>query len=320
MATAGGIRLFDADPDLLERIPEPDRPLALRSALVPVHRAPVGPLDMSDLAGATWGGLVTEGLLACEVGVAGSTAAELIGAGDVLLPAPGPGQAFMVPSQAAWTVLEPVTVAVLDEHFGPIARRWPQVAGLLLERTQRRVHRLAIAQAIGHLTRVDTRVLVTLWVLADRWGRVGSDAIVLPVRLTHRTLARLIGARRPSVTSAISDLSRRGLVARREDGAWLLPGGPPAELERFHLQPQILPAPAPPPRPGALAPEVRRDAHVPDRVRTLLAAYDQQARRVQRLAERSQATRDRSRQLREQAQSRRESPALNRSPSAPPST
>ena len=43
--------------------------------------------------------------------------------------------------------------------------------------------------------------------------------------LTHSALARLVGARRPSVTSALGDLGRDRLLERTEDG-WLLRGDP----------------------------------------------------------------------------------------------
>jgi hypothetical protein len=57
--------------------------------------------------------------------------------------------------------------------------------------------------------------------------------VLLPVRLTHRVLARLVGARRPSVTTAIGTLEKRELLSRRPDGSWLLRGGVPEGLERL---------------------------------------------------------------------------------------
>ena len=53
--------------------------------------------------------------------------------------------------------------------------------------------------------------------------------MLLPLRLTHSVLADLVAARRPTVTSALSDLSRRGLVRSMDEG-WLLAGDPPAEV------------------------------------------------------------------------------------------
>ena len=67
-----------------------------------------------------------------------------------------------------------------------------------------------------------------LWHLAGRWGRVRSDGAIVPLRLTHAVLAELVAARRPTVTSALSDLSRRGLVTAFHDG-WLLYGALPKE-------------------------------------------------------------------------------------------
>ena len=68
-----------------------------------------------------------------------------------------------------------------------------------------------------------------LWHLAARWGRVRSDGTVLRVRLTHAVLADLVAARRPTVTTALSDLARRGLV--KTDGeTWVLSGEAPGDL------------------------------------------------------------------------------------------
>ena len=59
------------------------------------------------------------------------------------------------------------------------------------------------------------------WHLADRWGRVGPDTISVPLPLTHDTLAKLVGAARPSVTTALGSLSDRELL-HRHSGVWRL--------------------------------------------------------------------------------------------------
>jgi hypothetical protein len=74
---------------------------------------------------------------------------------------------------------------------------------------------------------VEDRLLGVLWLLAERWGRVGGDGVRLPLPLTHRTLAQLVGAQRPSVTSGIGALEDGGRLARLEGGGWLLRGAPP---------------------------------------------------------------------------------------------
>ncbi len=60
---------------------------------------------------------------------------------------------------------------------------------------------------------------VSLWHLADRWGHVERDGVVVPLPLTHETIGRLVPTRRPSVSTALKQLSERRLATRRDDGA-----------------------------------------------------------------------------------------------------
>ena len=64
-------------------------------------------------------------------------------------------------------------------------------------------------------------------VLAERWGRVVPGGVLVSLRLSHRTLAGMVGARRPSVTTALGQLMARGEIERRADGEWILRGDPP---------------------------------------------------------------------------------------------
>ncbi|MDX6554241.1 MAG: family transcriptional regulator, cyclic receptor protein, partial [Miltoncostaeaceae bacterium] len=82
-------------------------------------------------------------------------------------------------------------------------------------------------QAISQLTRVDRRLKALFWHLAERWGRVSGDGVVVPLALTHRILGQLVGARRPTVSTALSELASSGELVRRDDGSWLLRGDPP---------------------------------------------------------------------------------------------
>jgi CRP-like cAMP-binding protein len=94
----------------------------------------------------------------------------------------------------------------------------------------RRSLRLVVNMAIIHQARVDDRLQLLFWHFAGRWGRVRGDGVLLPFRLTHTVLADLVAARRPTVTSALSDLGRRGIV-RAVDEGFLLAGEPPGEIE-----------------------------------------------------------------------------------------
>ncbi|MBV9424975.1 MAG: Crp/Fnr family transcriptional regulator [Solirubrobacterales bacterium] len=173
--------------------------------------------------------LVLEGLLIRRVGIDQRSGAEVLGEGDVLRPWLDERESSTLNLTTGWSVIEPARFAVLDEDFVQNLGRYPELAVSLIARALQRSRTLAVNMAIVHQARVDVRLHMLLWHLAGRWGRVRSDGTVLPVRLTHSVLADLVAARRPTVTSALSDLSRRGLV-RWEDDAWLLSGEPPGEL------------------------------------------------------------------------------------------
>jgi CRP-like cAMP-binding protein len=143
-----------------------------------------------------------------------------------------------VPSESAWTVLEPTRFAVLDARFARVACRYPELVAKLIGRTLRRSRWLAILLTISSMPRVDARVQALFWHLADRWGHVTLDGVVVPVRLTHDMIGRLVGAHRPSVTTALSELNRAGRISRLPHG-WLLRGDPPSAAA---------PAPVPTPR------------------------------------------------------------------------
>ena len=74
---------------------------------------------------------------------------------------------------------------------------------------------------------MDRRLKALFWHLAERWGRVSGDGVIVPLALTHRILGQLVGARRPTVSTALTELAEREELTRRPDGSWLLRGDPP---------------------------------------------------------------------------------------------
>jgi CRP/FNR family transcriptional regulator, cyclic AMP receptor protein len=215
------------DPDLAEAIEPELRDHALESCVARELRVATGPwLDrrFASLGGGI-GLLVLEGLILHRVEIGGRSGAELLGEGDVLRPWEAESEST-VPLRAYWSVLEPCRLAVLDERFTRQCANHPQLASRLFARTVQRSGNLAANMAIVHQARVDVRLHLLLWHLASRWGRVRTDGVTLPLRLTHAVLSDLVAARRPTVTSALSDLARRRLVRVLDDG-WLLLGAPP---------------------------------------------------------------------------------------------
>jgi CRP/FNR family cyclic AMP-dependent transcriptional regulator len=118
---------------------------------------------------------------------------------------------------------------VLGDRFAAAIARWPALSSELLGRTVRRSQSLAMHLAITCLIGTDLRLHVLFWHLADRFGRVERDGVVVPLALTHETLGRLVRGRRQAISAALRTLAERDLVHRRTDGSWLLLGGPPDE-------------------------------------------------------------------------------------------
>jgi CRP-like cAMP-binding protein len=245
-APCGRCQVLREDPELADPIESGRREQATaectaREVWIPAgNRAPQRGTLISDNA---IGLLVLEGLLIRRVGIDERCGAELLGEGDILRPGLGERESPTLNMTTGWSVIEPARFAVLDEEFVRHLANYPELAVSLVARALQRSRTLAVNMAIVHQARVDVRLHMLLWHLAGRWGRVRSDGTVLRLRLTHSVLADLVAARRPTVTSALSDLSRRGLV-RWEDDAWLLSGEPPGEL--LDLAPSASAAPAAP--------------------------------------------------------------------------
>jgi DNA-binding transcriptional ArsR family regulator len=175
--------------------------------------------------------LVLDGLLVRRVNFAGVAFAELLGAGDVLRPwSHRSTEVAQLPAESSWEVVVPARLAVLDRRFALSVARWPEITAAVLDRAIRRARGLALQLAVCHLHRLDLRLQIMFWHLAERWGHVTPDGVHLPMTLTHDQLADIVGARRPSVSAALARLRKRRLVTRRPDGTWLLCGEAPAEL------------------------------------------------------------------------------------------
>ncbi len=233
------ISIVDADPDLADLLDASELERARHEALTRVQRFSPGEWDAAaarEPAAHHRGFLIIDGLLSRTVDVLGRRCMELVGQGDVMRPWQwDDDQGSHVRAEVGWTILEPSRLAVLDHRLVVRIVPWPQLGLELFNRGTRRAHHLAVALAIAHHQRVDDRLRLTLWHLAERWGRVHSDGIVVPLPLGHQRLADLVGAHRQSVTTAMGGLSRAGAITRRDNGDWVLHGPPPAELRHHKL-------------------------------------------------------------------------------------
>lgn len=218
------IRLLDYDPSLGESM-RPERwkeaHAAARATLVEVRRG-VGTLPKAVAeVDALYGLLLLDGLVNRTVVLDGVTSAQLLGRGDLIRVGPDRSDA-LVAATIRWTVVEPLAVALLDEPFLLTVRRWPELVAALFKRVTTQEERRDIHRALSQLPRVEDRVHALLWLLAERWGQVTKDGVVLRLRLTHELLGQLVGAKRPTVSLALKELEAHGRVERHGDGGWLL--------------------------------------------------------------------------------------------------
>jgi CRP/FNR family transcriptional regulator, cyclic AMP receptor protein len=220
------VRILDVDPDLAVDL-DPERSRDATAEL----RAPVARVEWERNDG-RWGPsdpeghlglLIVQGALLREVGLLGTSSAEVLGEGDVVRPWDVDGAYTLpVPTDLHWSVLVPCEVAILGPPFLRRAGRWPEVLARLAGRCVSRAQSLALHDAITNLKHVETRLLVQFWHLADRFGRVGPTGISIRLPLTHEMLGKLVGATRPSVTTALGRLAARGLLVRENGGMWRL--------------------------------------------------------------------------------------------------
>lgn len=220
------VQLLECEPRLSEGLSEKEREAAseaLPAQAVTLQQGPWIPSSQAAEAG-RFGYLIAEGLLVRRVEVGRGSSIELLGRGDLLRPWQEDASSFCA---ASWEVLEPTTLAVMGPQFVGKLGRWPVVASNLAARGIRRSRALAADSAIASIVGIEERLLILLWHIAERWGESKSDGVRITIRLPHRLLAELVGARRPSVTSALAALQEAGRLDSTAGGRWVLLGDPP---------------------------------------------------------------------------------------------
>ena len=220
------VNLLEADPDLGRYLAD-DSVRALKGSL---HA------DALDLPAGPWvppraapepghlGYLILGGMLVRRVMVAGARSGELLARGDLIRPWVEDPVSFC---DADWRVIEPTRLAVLTRTVGVRLCARPELNAAVLDKQMERSRSLAISAATENVRGLDRRLLILFWHLAERWGLRKGGEVIVPLHLTHETLSLLVGARRPSVTTALSLLAGEGSVRRTADG-WVLSGEPPA--------------------------------------------------------------------------------------------
>ena len=223
------VAVLEEDPDLAAALDGPRLAAAqreLRAAAVDVPTGRWDPTPQVRAAKDGFGLLLLDGAIARRLGTRRRSGAELIGVGDILRPWQGELSDSSMPFEISWRIIEPVRMALLDSRFLMRVAPYPEIAAALVGRAVARSRNVLTHMAIAHHPRVDERLLLLLWHMADRWGRVTPHGVSLSLRLTHELLADLIAVQRPSVTLSLQQLERQGRISR-ESGKILLLGQPP---------------------------------------------------------------------------------------------
>jgi CRP/FNR family cyclic AMP-dependent transcriptional regulator len=223
------VSVLDADSGLADLVPRDQRTQARQATAAATVHIPAGNWQGTrnpDRARGGYGLLVLEGLLIRRAGVDGRFGAELLGPGDLLRPWQNDVSGSLE-LEWTWRAVAPLQTAVLDARWSARAAAWPQIGAELAGRALARSLRMVIAMAIAQQPRLEVRLWMLFWELADRYGKVHGDGVHLDLPLTHEALSHLVGARRPSVSGALTRLTAEGRL-RRQGRQWILIGEPPA--------------------------------------------------------------------------------------------
>jgi CRP/FNR family transcriptional regulator, cyclic AMP receptor protein len=230
--------LLQADPDLGQSLPPSKLCDAKRAAFAPIHVVTRGTWRPPASANEWLGAFVVRGLLTCQIRVAGCRSLELVGAGDLLCAPRAAHRWGLVPFEERWRVAEVSELAILDSGFLERIGGFPELVRELIARATERTQPLALRLAIAQIRRLDLRLLVLMWHLAERFGTAEVGGVVLPLRLSHEMLAELACARRSSITRTLHELAEHRLVTPRVEGGWKLHGEPPVEMWKLLADPR----------------------------------------------------------------------------------
>ncbi|HEX8122835.1 MAG TPA: Crp/Fnr family transcriptional regulator [Solirubrobacteraceae bacterium] len=216
--------LLDVMPALSRAIGPDDHDAARQAMVAPVLTYEAGGVPVTEIARAVGHPaalLLVDGLVLRRTRLSERAASEILGRGDVLAVA-GSEDSSSLGASIEHSVYRRATIAVLSDRFWHAARRWPPLHDMIHAQLASQIGRASRNLAILHLSRVDERLKAVFVDLADRWGRVTVDGVVLDLELTHDLLGQLAGARRPTVSLALAELATAGDVVRRDDGSWVL--------------------------------------------------------------------------------------------------
>lgn len=237
MSGSSSVSLLEIEPDLAGVLSDEQRAEAQRF-LLPVAAVEKG----GEVAGLlersrAFGAIVLDGMLIHALQIGEDPTLRLIGPGSFVPQHPPPQSMPIVGARLLVPI--PTRLVLLGDQALIAARRWPWIVSNLHARMLEHSGRLATQLAICQLPRVEDRLMALMWLLAESWGRVTPAGIRLPLSLSHEVLGGLIGARRPTVTLALSKLAEEESLIR-QDKEWLILEAPVAPVGTEPKPPQLV--------------------------------------------------------------------------------
>lgn len=196
--------------------------LGARRLVARVAHLPPGPFSpeaLVDVPTKSLGLMVIEGLALVQVAAGRAPIGWLIGVEDLVRPWEMDEASLL--KDASWVALSPLRVALLDGDFARRASGTDSVTEALLTKVAQTSHWLFAKSLVTGTSVIEERLLLLFALLGERWGKATAAGVFVGMPLTHQVLATLIGARRPSVSTALRELSVAGLLRRTAEG-WLL--------------------------------------------------------------------------------------------------
>lgn len=163
--------------------------------------------------------LVVDGLLLVQVAAGRAPIGWLVGADDLLRPWEMADVSLL--TATTWQALSPLRLALLDADFGRRVAGVGSIADTLTAKAAQTSHWLFAKSLVAGTSVIEERLLLLFALLGERWGKATAGGVLVAMPLTHQVLATLVGARRPSVSTALRALCAAGLLQRTSEG-WLL--------------------------------------------------------------------------------------------------
>jgi hypothetical protein len=233
--------VLEVDPELAADIAPNERARAIQASRAPVRALALGEWQFVPSPETTsLGALILRGMVTLRMELAGYSHLEVLGRGDVLNPWRLPTDTPLE-ERVGLRVTQTGYVALLDRRFALQMTPWPEVFAALMRRQVMRTRRMMLQACILSCSRVDERLELMLWRLADQFGAMTRDGLHVRLPFTHLQLAEMIAARRSTVTLAVRRLGAEDRLRCPTRGEWLLPHDELARLSNLGFPPPELP-------------------------------------------------------------------------------